>query len=69
MQKINIKLWRHEEVKDWSVEVDGELHRHVSTKTVDELVEYALVAAQEAEMEREAPPEHERGPVHLLSSR
>jgi hypothetical protein len=56
MQEINITLWRHEEENDWSVEFAGRLHRHVSTKTVDELVEFALVAAQEAEMKRAVPP-------------
>jgi hypothetical protein len=48
MQEFKIKLWRHDEEKDWSVEVHGRLHEHVSSTTVDELVEYALVAAQHA---------------------
>jgi hypothetical protein len=56
MQEIKIKLWRHTEGKDWSAEVYGKLHKHISTKTVDELVEYVLVAAQQALLEPEAPP-------------
>lgn len=48
MQEIKIKLWRHTEEKDWSAEVYGRLHKHISTKTVDEMVEYVLVAAQQA---------------------
>jgi hypothetical protein len=36
MQTINIKLWRHADEKDWSAEIDGKLHRHISSKTVDE---------------------------------
>jgi hypothetical protein len=32
MQEIKIKLWRHIEEKDWSAEVYGKLHKHISTK-------------------------------------
>jgi hypothetical protein len=42
MHEINIKLWRHREEQDWSAEVHGRRHEHISTKTVDELVEYVL---------------------------
>jgi hypothetical protein len=45
MQEIRMKLWRHDE-DDWSIEVDGKLHGHVSLAVIDELAEYALVAAQ-----------------------
>jgi hypothetical protein len=55
MQEIKIKLWRHTEEKDWSAEVYGKLHEHIATKTVDELVEYVLVAAQQVLLEHEAP--------------
>jgi hypothetical protein len=55
MQEIKIKLWRHDKEKDWSAEVRGRLHKHISTKTVDEMVEYVLVAAQQALLEPEAP--------------
>jgi hypothetical protein len=55
MQEIKIKLWRHTEEKDWSAEVYGRLHKHISTRTVDELAEYVLVAAQQALLEPEAP--------------
>jgi hypothetical protein len=55
MQEIKIKLWRHAEEKDWSAEVCGQLHKHISTETVDDLVEYVLVAAQQALLEPEAP--------------
>ena len=53
MQEINIKLWRHNEEKDWSVEVSAKLHKHVSTKT---LAKYVLAAAQQALLEPEIPP-------------
>jgi hypothetical protein len=56
MQEIKIKLWRHDEEDDWSAEVYGRLHKHISTETVDELVEYVLVAAQQALLEPDARP-------------
>ena len=56
MQEINIKLWRHAEEQDWSAEVHGRRHEHISSKTVDELVEYVLVATQQALLEPEAQP-------------
>jgi hypothetical protein len=56
MQEIKIKLWRHTEEKDWSAEVYGKLHKHISAKTVDELVEYVVVATQQALLEPEAQP-------------
>jgi hypothetical protein len=37
MQQIDIKLWHHSEQENWTIEIDGKLHQHVSTKTVDDL--------------------------------
>jgi 3-oxoacyl-(acyl-carrier-protein) synthase len=54
VREINITLWRHEQAEDWSVEIDGKFSRHVSATFIDELVEYALVAAEQALLE----PEH-----------
>jgi hypothetical protein len=48
LQEINIKLWRHTKERDWSAEVNGKLYEHIFTKTLDEFVEYVLVAAQQA---------------------
>jgi 3-oxoacyl-(acyl-carrier-protein) synthase len=56
MQEMNIKLWRHTEEQDWSAEVLGRLHEHISIQTVDELVEYVLVATQQALLEAEVRP-------------
>jgi hypothetical protein len=56
MQEINLKLWRHSEEQDWSAEIHGRLHKHISTKTVNELAEYVLVAAQQALLEPEDHP-------------
>jgi hypothetical protein len=52
--EIKIKLWHHNEENDWSAEVCGRMHKHVSTETVDDLVEYVLVAAQQALLESDA---------------
>jgi hypothetical protein len=61
--QIKVKLWRHTEGKDWSAEINGRLHKHISTKTVDEMVEYVLVAAQQALLEPEAPPGSSEMPI------
>jgi hypothetical protein len=53
MKAINIKLSRNLTEEDWSVEIDGNLYGHVSTETLDGLVEYALVAAQQNLLEGE----------------
>jgi hypothetical protein len=50
MQEIHITFWTHEQGESWSVEINGRFYSHISTTTVDELVEYALVAAEEALM-------------------
>jgi hypothetical protein len=55
VEAINITLSRNFTEKDWSVEIDGNLHEHVSTNTLDDLVEYALIAAQQSLLEVEAP--------------
>jgi hypothetical protein len=55
MQEIKIRLWHHEEEEDWSIEVRGKLYQHVSTTTVDDLVEYVLVAVQQTLLKTVAP--------------
>jgi hypothetical protein len=55
MQEIHIILWRHEEEDNWSIQIDGKFHKHISAKTIDELTEYAVVAAEQALLEIEAP--------------
>ena len=61
MQVINIKLDRCQREDKWSVEIDGRLHDHVSATDVDELVEYAIVAAQESLLHEETRTR----PIHL----
>jgi hypothetical protein len=54
MQEIHITFWTHEQDDKWSIEINGKFYIKISTKSVDELVEYAVVAAEEAIMNPEA---------------
>jgi hypothetical protein len=45
MQKIHVILWTNGP-GDWSVEINHLRHEHISTVTLEELVERALIAAQ-----------------------
>jgi hypothetical protein len=45
MREINITLRRNEEVHDWSIEINGRLHEHVSSEDLTCLVEGALIIA------------------------
>jgi hypothetical protein len=56
VKEINIRIWRNDKEQDWSIDVDGALHHHVSAKTIDDLVEYAIVAAQQSLIESKPAP-------------
>jgi hypothetical protein len=45
MREIHIKLQRNDELKDWSMEINGRLHEHVSDEGLTDLVEGALIVA------------------------
>jgi hypothetical protein len=45
MREINIKLKGNDELKDWSMEINGRLHEHVSDEGLTDLVEGALIVA------------------------
>jgi hypothetical protein len=53
MESINILLNRNQTQQDWSIEIDGIQHNHVSSTTLDDLIDYALVAAQQNLLESE----------------
>jgi hypothetical protein len=55
MEEINILLYRNHSQKDWSVSVGGTMHNHVSTATLDELIDYASTAAQQNLLALEDP--------------
>jgi hypothetical protein len=46
MQQIKITLWHHHEMRDWSVEIDGRRHEHVTSELVEALVECQLIVAE-----------------------
>lgn len=45
MREINIRLFRNDERHDWSVEINGRFHEHVSNEGLTDLVEGALIIA------------------------
>ena len=45
MREINIRLFRNEKRHDWSVEINGRFHEHISTEGLTDLVEGALIIA------------------------
>jgi hypothetical protein len=45
MREINIKLQRNDKLKDWSMEINGRLHEHVSDEGLTDIVEGALIVA------------------------
>jgi hypothetical protein len=53
MQTVDMRIMYHGE-NDWSVWISGKLHSHVSSLALDDLIEYALVAAEVALSEPDA---------------
>ena len=46
MKQINIDLWLNDEVQDWSIEINGLRHEHVTSEIMEDLVECALIVAE-----------------------
>ena len=55
MQTVDMRILYHAE-NDWSVWISGKLHSHVSSVTLGELMEYAVVAVEAARLETDTPP-------------
>ena len=47
MKTVEMVILYHAE-NDWSVRISGKQHSHVSSATLDNLIEYALVAVEVA---------------------
>ena len=45
-RQITISLWHNDESLDWSIEIDGQRHDHVTSDITEALVECALIVAQ-----------------------
>jgi hypothetical protein len=48
MQEINIRLSLNETDQSWTLELNGKVYSNISDEAVDDLVDYAMVAAQQA---------------------
>ena len=55
MQTVDMRILYHAE-NDWSVRISGKLHSHVSSGTLEDLIEYALLAVEVARSETDTPP-------------
>jgi hypothetical protein len=48
MHEISIKLWRNHLEQDWSAEINGKRYEYVAIELIEELVERALLRAEES---------------------
>jgi hypothetical protein len=46
MQQIKIDLWHNDEVLDWSIEINGLRHEHVTSEVAETLAECAMIVAE-----------------------
>ena len=46
MKQIRIYLWRNDEALDWSVEINGLRHEHITSEIMEDLVECSLIVAE-----------------------
>jgi hypothetical protein len=46
MLQIKIDLWHNYEALDWSIEINGLRHEHVTSEVIETLVECALIVAE-----------------------
>ena len=58
MREINITLWHNEELHNWSININGHLHDHVSSEDLTYLVEGALIIAAKSLLQPAADVEH-----------
>jgi hypothetical protein len=45
-QEIQVRFWHNDESLDWSIEINGQLHEHVTSETMEALVECAVIVAE-----------------------
>jgi hypothetical protein len=50
MHEINIKLCHNHGSGDWSIEINGLLHEHVSAQEMEDLVEATMIVAEKSLM-------------------
>jgi hypothetical protein len=48
MKELNLQIWRNEEPGDWSIAINGVHHEHVTTQTLEDLVEHAVIVTEKS---------------------
>jgi hypothetical protein len=48
MLQIKIDLWHNVEALDWSIEINGLRHEHVTSEIIETLVECVLIVAEKS---------------------
>jgi hypothetical protein len=48
VKPINITIQYNKAEKDWTIDIDGESHSHVSAPEIEELLEYIMVATEQS---------------------
>ncbi len=43
---IRVRVWHNDESLDWSVEINGQIHEHVTSEMMEALVECAVIVAE-----------------------
>lgn len=51
MQEINLRLWRNHGQQNWSAETNGKRYESVAIELIEELMERALIAAEQSLIE------------------
>ena len=46
MKTIKIQMWSNLEASDWSIEINGLRHEHVTSEILEDLVECAIIVAE-----------------------
>ena len=49
-QGVEIQMWLNDESLDWSVEINGQRHEHVTSEVMEALVECAVIVAETSVM-------------------
>jgi hypothetical protein len=52
MRTVNIQVWSNNQAQDWSVEINGTRHEHISSQIVEDLVECAIIVAERQQTEK-----------------
>jgi hypothetical protein len=48
MKELNLQIWRNEEPGDWSIAINGVRHEHITSQTLEDLVEHAVIVTEKS---------------------